>query len=83
MLSFWAGGISSSPPPCAREYRLLRRLSVTRFFVLSLLSFVASSNQIRAHRKQPRMVREIISSQWSPKKQEAKRKKNGRYNVCQ
>ena len=26
MLSFWAGGISSFPP-CAREYRLLRRLS--------------------------------------------------------
>ena len=25
MLSFWAGGISSFPP-CAREYRLLRRL---------------------------------------------------------
>ena len=26
MLSFWAGGISSLPP-CAREYRLLRRLA--------------------------------------------------------
>ena len=25
MISFWAGGISSFPP-CAREYRLLRRL---------------------------------------------------------
>ena len=29
MLSFWAGGISSFPP-CAREYRLLRRLAVGR-----------------------------------------------------
>ena len=28
MLSFWAGGISSFPP-CAREYRLLRRLKIT------------------------------------------------------
>ena len=28
MLSFWAGGISSFPP-CAREYRLLRRLCIT------------------------------------------------------
>ena len=27
MLSFWAGGISSFPP-CAREYRLLRRLNL-------------------------------------------------------
>ena len=29
MLSFWAGGISSFPP-CAREYRLLRRLPARR-----------------------------------------------------
>ena len=29
MLSFWAGGISSFPP-CAREYRLLRRLCLQR-----------------------------------------------------
>ena len=28
MLSFWAGGISSFSP-CAREYRLLRRLKKT------------------------------------------------------
>ena len=30
MLSFWAGGISSFPP-CAREYRLLRRLRAITF----------------------------------------------------
>ena len=30
MLSFWAGGISSFPP-CAREYRLLRRLYIQFF----------------------------------------------------
>ena len=30
MLSFWAGGISSFPP-CARKYRLLRRLLVLHF----------------------------------------------------
>ena len=30
MLSFWAGGISSFPP-CAREYRLLRRLTNTKW----------------------------------------------------
>ena len=29
MLNFWAGGISSFPP-CAREYRLLRRLKEAR-----------------------------------------------------
>ena len=29
MLSFWAGGISSFPP-CARKYRLLRRLPLQR-----------------------------------------------------
>ena len=29
MVSFWAGGISSFSP-CAREYRLLRRLIINR-----------------------------------------------------
>ena len=36
MLSFWAGGISSFPP-CAREYRLLRRLfRVSRYHIVRL-----------------------------------------------
>ena len=36
MLSFWAGGISSFPP-CAREYRLLRRLQYLKF--IGILAF--------------------------------------------
>ena len=39
MLSFWAGGISSFPP-CAREYRLLRRL----VNLASQLHFLANKN---------------------------------------
>ena len=57
MLSFWAGGISSFPP-CAREYRLLRRLvsveirykctsinpkNLTNFLYCGLLYFVGLS----------------------------------------
>ena len=33
MLSFWAGGISSFPP-CAREYRLLRRLQKPLIYMI-------------------------------------------------
>ena len=36
MLSFWAGGISSFPP-CAREYRLLRRLNPIRHWLTKIL----------------------------------------------
>ena len=46
MLSFWAGGISSFPP-CAREYRLLRRLRHNRtqhnncwYIIVKQLNFV-------------------------------------------
>ena len=37
MLSFWAGGISSIPP-CAREYRLLRRLYGAAIYALNRMS---------------------------------------------
>ena len=39
MLSIWAGGISSFPP-CAREYRLLRRL-LWRFTGNGALDYIA------------------------------------------
>ena len=55
MLSFWAGGISSFSP-CAREYRLLRRLLFAILTVLAISNnalLVCNELQLISHLKKP------------------------------